>query len=77
MSIEWGNAMTRHALAASMVWAAFAALAAAAHAATAEEQFESVYGKEYRAAAVSRERAVRSVSRRQSTRESVTDLLPA
>jgi len=53
--MEWGNAMTRPALAASLVWAAFAALAAAAHAATAEEQFESVYGKEYRAAAGSRE----------------------
>jgi len=47
--------MTRPALAAFLVWAAFAALAAAAHAATAEEQFESVYGKKYRAAAGSRE----------------------
>ena len=41
--------MTRPALAAFLVWAAFAALASAAHAATAEEQFKSVYGKEYRA----------------------------
>jgi len=47
--------MTRPALAASLVWAAFVALAAAAHAATAEEQFESVYGKEYHAVTMSRE----------------------